>query len=89
MAVSIAILDDHQIVIDGLKLLLSDHNQFKIVAEYNRGYDLLEGLKNINVEPTALLAEATTGTPLAQDSSADKQKVSSGPGAMATSAQDR
>ncbi len=45
MSVSIIILDDHQIVIDGLKLLLSDHRQFKIVAEFNRGYDLLEYLK--------------------------------------------
>jgi DNA-binding NarL/FixJ family response regulator len=50
MAVSIAILDDHQIVIDGLKLLLSDHPQFNIVAEYNKGTDLLEELKNLTVD---------------------------------------
>lgn len=44
MSISIAILDDHQIVIDGLKLLLSDHAQFQIKSEYNRGIDLLTGL---------------------------------------------
>jgi two-component system nitrate/nitrite response regulator NarL len=50
MAVSIAILDDHQIVIDGLKLLLSDHPQFNIVAEYNKGFDLLEALEKLSVD---------------------------------------
>jgi DNA-binding NarL/FixJ family response regulator len=44
MTISIAILDDHQIVIDGLKLLLSDHTQFQIKSEYTRGMDLLTGL---------------------------------------------
>ena len=44
MTISIAILDDHQIVIDGLKLLLSDHTQFIIKSEYTRGMDLLTGL---------------------------------------------
>lgn len=50
MAVSIAILDDHQIVIDGLKLLLSDHPQFNIVAEHNKGFDLLEALEKLTVD---------------------------------------
>ena len=36
--------------------------------------------------PTALVFEATTGVPLARDSSAAKQKVSIGPGAIEISA---
>jgi len=37
--------------------------------------------------PTALLDEAITGVPLANDSRADKQKVSNGPGAKDKSAE--
>ena len=40
----------------------------------------------IRNSPTALVSDATTGVPLASDSSADKQKVSIGPGAMEISA---
>ncbi len=40
--IRIAILDDHQIVIDGLKLLLSSHKQFVIVAESNNGFAMLD-----------------------------------------------
>ena len=42
----IAILDDHQIVIDGLKLLLSGDPDFTIGGEFTRGADLLDGLKS-------------------------------------------
>ena len=40
----------------------------------------------IKNSPTALVSDATTGVPLARDSSADRQKVSIGPGAIDTSA---
>lgn len=50
MPILIAILDDHQIVIDGLKLLLAGQDNFKIVAEHTRGYDLLETLKHKKID---------------------------------------
>jgi len=46
MPVQLALLDDHQIVIDGLKLLLAGHPEFDIQGEFNKGYDLLESLKH-------------------------------------------
>ncbi len=48
--IRIAIADDHQIVIDGLKLLLSHHNHFAIVAEATNGRDMLEILDNTAVD---------------------------------------
>ncbi|MBK8145838.1 MAG: response regulator transcription factor [Bacteroidetes bacterium] len=48
--IRIAILDDHQIVIDGLKLLLSSHKQFEIVAESTNGFEILEILEGIPVD---------------------------------------
>lgn len=50
MYTTIAILDDHQIVIDGLKLLLSDHTHFKIAAEFTKGNDLLKHLTNNKID---------------------------------------
>ena len=50
MPVQLAILDDHQIVIDGLKLLLAGHPDFVISKEFNRGFDLLETLKTEPVD---------------------------------------
>jgi two-component system nitrate/nitrite response regulator NarL len=48
--IRIAILDDHQIVIDGLKLLLSSHKQFEIVSESTNGFEMLEILERIPVD---------------------------------------
>jgi DNA-binding NarL/FixJ family response regulator len=48
--IKIAILDDHQIVIDGLKLLLSSHKQFEIVAESTNGLAMLDILENTPVD---------------------------------------
>ena len=52
MPIRIAILDDHQIVIDGLKLLLSSHKQFIIVAEHTNGLEMLDILETT---PTDIL----------------------------------
>lgn len=41
----IAIVDDHNIIIDGLKLLLSFEKDIEIVASYNDGYQLIEDLR--------------------------------------------
>ncbi len=50
--IDIAILDDHQIVIDGLKLLLSSHAQFRIIHESNNGFDMLD---KIEIKPVDIL----------------------------------
>ena len=44
MNIRIAILDDHQIVIDGLRLLLENQSHFEIVGQFNRGQELLDAL---------------------------------------------
>lgn len=46
----IAILDDHQIVIDGLKLLLSSQKNIEIVAESTNGLNMLEILELVPVD---------------------------------------
>lgn len=46
----IAILDDHQIVIDGLKLLLSSQKNIEIVAESTNGLNMLEKLELIPID---------------------------------------
>lgn len=48
--IKIAILDDHQIVIDGLKLLLSSDASCKICIESTDGLQLLESLKHQSVD---------------------------------------
>jgi DNA-binding NarL/FixJ family response regulator len=46
----IAILDDHQIVIDGLKLLLNDHEGIEIVAEANTASEILSQINNKHID---------------------------------------
>lgn len=48
--IQIAILDDHQIVIDGLKLLLSSNKNFEIIHESNNGFQMIEKLMNTPVD---------------------------------------
>jgi DNA-binding NarL/FixJ family response regulator len=48
--IRIAIVDDHQIVIDGLRLLLSNHSQFQIVAEATSGKEILNMLSEKTVD---------------------------------------
>lgn len=50
MPIKIILLDDHQIVIDGLKLLLAGNPDFDIVGEYTSGSLLLHDLKNIKTD---------------------------------------
>lgn len=44
--INIAILDDHQIVIDGLKLLLENDANINVLLESTNGFTMLEMLKN-------------------------------------------
>lgn len=48
--IKIAIVDDHQIVIDGLKLLLGTENNFDIVLESTDSLLLLENLENKSID---------------------------------------
>lgn len=48
--IKIAIVDDHQIVIDGLKSLLEGHDRFVIVADVNRPKELLQILEHTEVD---------------------------------------
>ncbi|MFZ4058033.1 MAG: response regulator [Ferruginibacter sp.] len=48
--ISLAIVDDHQIVIDGLKSLLEGSAQFTVVAECTRSTEMLEKLNHIEVD---------------------------------------
>jgi DNA-binding NarL/FixJ family response regulator len=48
--IKIWIADDHQLVIDGLKLLLSQKNNVIVIGESNNGTELLESLKTNSVD---------------------------------------
>ena len=44
--IKVAIVDDHQIVIDGLELILQDHSdEIKVVDTFNNGSDLLNRIR--------------------------------------------
>ncbi|MBI2731063.1 MAG: response regulator transcription factor [Sphingobacteriales bacterium] len=47
---NIAIVDDHQIVIDGLKSLLHNHPHFKVVIESNNPEEMLQLLQDEEVD---------------------------------------
>lgn len=44
--INVAILDDHQIVIDGLKLLLEKSERIKVGIEHTYGFELLKSLRD-------------------------------------------
>ena len=46
----LAIVDDHQIVIDGLKSLLAGHPRFEVVVECNHPEEMIKILSNIKVD---------------------------------------
>jgi two-component system nitrate/nitrite response regulator NarL len=50
MKIRIAILDDHQIVLDGLKLLLGNHPNFTIDLEFTRGSELLRTMLSNEID---------------------------------------
>lgn len=43
--IRIAIADDHPMIIDGLKNILTENNQYVLIGAYFNGEDLLKGLK--------------------------------------------
>ena len=48
--ITLAIVDDHQIVIDGLKSLLGGHEQFKVVIECTEPLQMLSLLEKKPVD---------------------------------------
>ena len=49
-AIKILIVDDHQLIIDGLKSLLANENNMAIVAEANNGKEAVEIMSKISVD---------------------------------------
>ncbi|RLD52349.1 MAG: DNA-binding response regulator [Bacteroidetes bacterium] len=48
--IRLLVVDDHQIIIDGLKSLLEDEADFKLVGEANNGREALDVLKLLDVD---------------------------------------
>ena len=57
MLIHIAILDDHQIVIDGLKLLLENEATLKVVVEDTNGFELLKKLEKNDFKVDIILVD--------------------------------
>lgn len=53
--IKVCITDDHQLVIEGLQLLLSDHSEFQVVSSFKTGLQLLESLEKGNAMDIVLL----------------------------------
>lgn len=49
-ALKILIVDDHQLVLDGLRLMLSDQNEIEIIAEAHNGQEAFDFVSNNEVD---------------------------------------
>lgn len=59
MPINIAILDDHQIVIDGLKLLLENEQDLRVVLSNTNGFALLGQLETLDTRIDIALIDLT------------------------------
>jgi len=50
MAIRIAITDDHPVVTKGLIKMFADFSQIQVIAVFNNGMSLLEGIKTIQID---------------------------------------
>ena len=48
--IKIAVADDHQLVLDGLKAMLHEVEQFEVVGEANNGKDLVQIVQTVKVD---------------------------------------
>lgn len=53
----IVIVDDHNIIIEGLEMLLSLENEISILKNYNDGSDLFDDLRKNNISPDLVLMD--------------------------------
>ncbi len=67
--ISLAIIDDHQIVIDGLKSLLEGHEKFTVAIETTDPHQLLQQLKNtpVDILLTDVMMPVMNGAELAKE----------------------
>jgi len=67
--ISLGIVDDHQIVIDGLKALLHGHDQFEVSIESTEPLRMLEllGKKKIDILLTDVMMPGMNGAELAKE----------------------
>jgi DNA-binding NarL/FixJ family response regulator len=67
--VSLAIVDDHQIVIDGLKSLLNGHNIFRVIAECTQPLEMLQILQNkpVDILLTDVMMPVMNGAELSKE----------------------
>ncbi|MBS1916022.1 MAG: response regulator transcription factor [Bacteroidetes bacterium] len=70
LSIKLAIVDDHQIVIDGLKLLLKGKKNFEIVAESSSANKMLELLQknHVDVLVTDIMMQGMDGSELSAKS---------------------
>ncbi len=75
--VKLLLVDDHQMLIDGIKALLTDQDQFQIVAEATRASDALQILENqsIDIVITDINMPEMSGIELARRIKASKPEV--------------
>jgi DNA-binding NarL/FixJ family response regulator len=52
--IRIGIVDDHPVVMQGLQLILDEQTNIEIVGQYERGADLLDGLKKSKIDVVIL-----------------------------------
>ena len=66
--VKIAVIDDHQIVIDGVKALLQDSDKFKVALESTNALQFLQSLRSIPIDVilTDIFMPHTSGEELAK-----------------------
>lgn len=66
--VKIAVIDDHQIVIDGVKALLQDSDKFKVALESTNAVQFLQSLRSIPIDVilTDIFMPHTSGEELAK-----------------------
>ena len=53
--IKVCITDDHQLVLEGLKLLLSGHNGLEVVSTFKTGLQLLESISRENLPDVVFL----------------------------------
>lgn len=58
----IAIVDDHNIIIDGLSMLLSFESNLEIIKSYNDGYELIDDLRNDRISLDLILMDLVMPT---------------------------